>query len=539
MECRLRTFILFILFTGYHAIKGQSIFVGDDILELSLRSYQIQGDSIPNYSFLLRPLYSNKNEGEWIIVENDSVKFKNSILDKSWIEFSLLNPSVNTEFNSKFPFGWNNGALIRSKGFQQLLGAGFYGRLGPLKVQFYPEMVWAQNLQFEDSTSGFENSINNKDYLTKWWTNVQLPLNFGNGFYQHLYPGQSFAYLEVQGTAVGVSTENIWWGPGIVNSLMMSNNSPGFLHLTMKSTRPLKSPIGNFEYQVIVGKLDPLDEIRAGDWQYLSGLMVVYSPKWISGLSLGFSRTFQQYWSSVKKNKEYLPVLNQFLKNNRETNVDLSVGDQYLSINGRWFFTKTKSELYFEYGRNDASWNFRDFAQSPTHSRAYTFGFSQELTVGNRPILIRFEDNHLERSGTAFIRAEPPWYMHQSTDQGYTYRGEAIGAGIGPGSNSQTFMVELRDGFDSKGVVLQRIVRDQDFFGSTTFSTNEEGRWIDLSLGAYYQQVFKKISINSKIQMVKSHNYQWQYRPNVSGLNEREPLVRYNLFISADFKYHF
>ncbi|MFK5143427.1 capsule assembly Wzi family protein, partial [Klebsiella pneumoniae] len=54
---------------------------------------------------------------------------------------------------------------------------------------------------------------------------------------------------------MGISSENLWWGPGIYNSLLMSNNAPGFWHLTFNSRKPLKTPIGDFEWQLIGGKL--------------------------------------------------------------------------------------------------------------------------------------------------------------------------------------------------------------------------------------------------------------------------------------------
>ncbi|MFX6027764.1 hypothetical protein ABTE84_20660, partial [Acinetobacter baumannii] len=36
---------------------------------------------------------------------------------------------------------------------------------------------------------------------------------------------------------------------------LMSNNAPGFWHLTFNSRKPLKTPIGDFEWQLIGGKL--------------------------------------------------------------------------------------------------------------------------------------------------------------------------------------------------------------------------------------------------------------------------------------------
>ena len=36
---------------------------------------------------------------------------------------------------------------------------------------------------------------------------------------------------------------------------MMSNHAAGFKHLTFNSIRPLKTFLGNFEFQLITGKL--------------------------------------------------------------------------------------------------------------------------------------------------------------------------------------------------------------------------------------------------------------------------------------------
>ncbi|WP_163277304.1 capsule assembly Wzi family protein, partial [Enterobacter hormaechei] len=72
---------------------------------------------------------------------------------------------------------------------------------------------------------------------------------------QRIRAGQSSFRLNYKVLSVGISSENLWWGPGIYNSLLMSNNAPGFWHLTFNSRKPLKTPIGDFEWQLIGGKL--------------------------------------------------------------------------------------------------------------------------------------------------------------------------------------------------------------------------------------------------------------------------------------------
>src|SRR5690606_8227007 len=122
---------------------------------------------------------------------------------------------------------------------------------------------------------------------------------------------------------MGAATENIWWGPGQFNALTFSNNAQGFPHLTLNTTKPAKTFIGNFETQLIIGQLknsgyDPSQfptlnaeyfKPFSGEWRYLNALMLSYNPKWIPGLFVGFTRTFQQYRGTMGDGVlDYLPV---------------------------------------------------------------------------------------------------------------------------------------------------------------------------------------------------------------------------------------
>ena len=48
----------------------------------------------------------------------------------------------------------------------------------------------------------------------------------------------------------------IYGGPSIRNSIMMSNQARGFKHISLNSTRPLKSLIGWIEFQLVSGRLE-------------------------------------------------------------------------------------------------------------------------------------------------------------------------------------------------------------------------------------------------------------------------------------------
>ena len=64
----------------------------------------------------------------------------------------------------------------------------------------------------------------------------------------------------------GISNENLWWGPGIYNSLILTNNAPGFLHFTINTHKPISNKFGNFEWQIIGGNLSNsnIDVLNSG-----------------------------------------------------------------------------------------------------------------------------------------------------------------------------------------------------------------------------------------------------------------------------------
>ena len=88
------------------------------------------------------------------------------------------------------------------------------------------------------------------------WNYIDMPERFGENAYKKSLFGQSSIRLNYSGLSLGLSSENIWWGPSIRNSIMMSNQAQGFNHITFNTTRPLKTFIGNFEWQVVTGRLE-------------------------------------------------------------------------------------------------------------------------------------------------------------------------------------------------------------------------------------------------------------------------------------------
>src|SRR5690606_6962306 len=134
-------------------------------------------------------------------------------------------------------------------------------------------------------------------------------------------------------------------------------NAQGFPHLTLNTTKPAKTFIGNFETQLIIGQLknsgyDPSQfptlnaeyfKPFSGEWRYLNALMLSYNPKWIPGLFVGFTRTFQQYRGTKGDGiLDYLPVLLGVTKDAYGFDRDADGQDQQISVFGRYIIPMSK-----------------------------------------------------------------------------------------------------------------------------------------------------------------------------------------------------
>ena len=59
-----------------------------------------------------------------------------------------------------------------------------------------------------------------------------------------MQPGQSSISAVIGPIEVGWSTEAEWWGPGIRNALVMSNNAAGIPKYFLGTPRPIRTPAG-------------------------------------------------------------------------------------------------------------------------------------------------------------------------------------------------------------------------------------------------------------------------------------------------------
>lgn len=272
----------------------------------------------------------------------------------------------------------------------------------------------------------------------------------------------------------------------------------------------------------------------SGDHKYLNALTITYQPKWVPGLFFGFARTYQQYSAKMGDTfSDYFPVFEPFQKTVYGFDRDAEGRDQQFTFFGRWIIPKAKAEVYFEYGRRDHAYDWREAILNPEHARAYLMGFKKlwsTSTIG-RNFQVRGEILHQQESINRIIRyaglgGAYTWHTHGQA-RGFTNYGEALGTGPGVGSNVQTFEIAIVEGLNKKGIVLERLSNHQDTYYNA-FGNYNSGvdPWIDFSLGLLWDHQVGNLIVSTRSQVTHALNYQWQTAPSIS----KEFNTGYNLW---------
>jgi hypothetical protein len=543
-------------------VQAQSIPVGSTALEDYYRRQQLLGKTDSAASFTARPLFpvNNKNVFYPDSTEKEFNKHdpSTSWRDKSGFNGYLLPLSLQTQTNSNHPYGWNDGAMIPAKGLQTMFSAGIYAQYGILTIQLRPEFVTAANKSF-DNLNVKQNSTLDARYYDVY-NNIDLPVQFGTGSYTKIYWGQSSIRLNYKSLSVGVSTENLWWGPGIRNSLLMSNSAPGFKHFTFNTTTPIQTAIGSFEGQFIIGRLEnsgyppitpgrtyfnnPLYIAKPTDWRYLSGFVVSWQPKWVPGFFLGMTRSAQSYSKDLGGFGSYLPFFSPFKAVSGDEAINQR--DTRSSLFTRWVWPEEQAEIYFEYGIDNNTNTVRNSLLQPNDGRAYIVGIRKMLPFnakGDEHIMISIEATQLGETNTDKVLGLTEWYVNPYIRQGYTNRGESLGAGIGPGANLQTLDISWVKGLKRIGLQLERYLHNDDFYYYTFNDTQDWRRhWVDLSAALNGEWNYKKFIFNAKLMGVYSLNYQWYLDPSLERVGAPYYVpgqTKFNLQAQAGLTYRF
>lgn len=384
---------------------------------------------------------------------------------------------LTTVYNSTLPFSLNDGPLWAGRGWSQILQAGFGARWGRVRLVLAPALVSTQNRAYAMPADSVQlpRPPGRSDYSTPWHVgaySIDLPLRFGGGSYTRLDPGQSTLAADFGSVSVGVSTANEWWGPGIRNAIVLSNNAPGiwrtFAQFRSKSVTARWILGGLFESPYF-------DSTATNDHRSFNAFAITWTPHPAPNLTVGAARAVYAplgSWSDLWR---------------RSFDVVRGNGDhtrnQVFSLFGRWVFPADGFAVHAEWARNQLPGSLRELLVSPNHTQGYTLGLEWARPLGDAGAAFRMqaELSDLEKSPAYRNLHEETWYTGDGAAQGYTQRGQVIGAAIGPGASSQWLGGDYLAPRWRAGMFLGRIRWDDDALYLFPSTTNKQ-RLHDVSL---------------------------------------------------------
>lgn len=374
--------------------------------------------------------------------------------------YSVLRPVSQLVINSAMPLSMNDGPLWAGQGVNSITTAGVRFSAGPLRVVLAPQFVLSANSDWNvrDTTLWWSPDPApgrvGRDYTLSWYQgrfSIDLPLRFGNGARAFLDPGQSSIYVNPGPIELGAATENNWWGPGIRNALVLSNNAPGFLHLFVRSAAPWRTAVGSFEWRWLAGALEEseyFDTNPDNDTRSLAALAVVLQPRFSANLTVGATRSVManaaghgaalgRWFDVFRRTGRSEPALTW------DDTTTTGGREHIIALFARYVMPGAGAEVYGEWGRTALA-SGRDLLIAPNHTQGYTLGmqWSRPLRSEESRLQVQAEVTTVEQGATFRDRPVGTWYASRRVVQGYTHRGEMLGAAIGPGSSAQWLAVD-------------------------------------------------------------------------------------------------
>lgn len=531
MRISIFNFLLAVLFLIHFEAAAQT--VTDASQQLYNRRQQIAGSFNNSFGFTQRYLLNGQTNFDTTIQNfsfGDIIKHRHSAknsLNTPTAILRLLPFSKWDVYNTHHPITINDAEMIPSAGYQTIISTGLYYQSGHITIQCKPAFVFTENKPYETFYTE-HNAVHWRDYY-QWINRIDMPERFGTKQINRIAPGQSFVKYNFKNSSIGVSTENRWWGPGYYQSLLLSNNAPGFLHAAYESIKPLKTFFGSIEWQAITGVLEnshiePLEPRRVyfGSNLYIpkpdkqrmfTGLTVSIQPKFLDGLFVGFAKTAYMYTDEAKSPLDYLPIFGMYGINT--TQLEKNKRKQMMgSLFVRYLMQKEHAEFYAEFGRNDQTLNPLFLFTNTTTPTAFVAGFRKLFPQKSGANLeFGLELTQLSFNNTDLIFNVESWYLGDSVKQGYTNRGKVIGSGLGPGGNSQLLEIAYNKGINRVALIIERRIHNNDFF-YYTFERIKDWRrhWVDAIATLKVDHHYKNFLFGGSFTVMRSNNYQWWYK---------------------------
>lgn len=394
-------------------------------------------------------------------------------IDRS-VKLKLYGPEWFNSYNTKAPYGQNDGALWQGKGYNTSLTAGARLEAFGFEATFKPQVSWSQNREFD-----YMPGVYGSEYSYFWKGNIDLVQRYGDSSFWTFDWGDTEIRYSWNNFTVGFGFQSPWLGPAFLNPMLGSNNAGTYpkFDIGLRKTKVYMPYtdwyLGEIEGRAWLGYLtesDYFDNDSTNNHRQLTGFSVAYSPSILPEFTISINKISLARWD--EKSAKYL---NPLYDSNE-------VEDQKASFGADLLFPAVGFEVYGELGVDD--YNARGFA-NPFHTAIYTVGAKKELSFFRRfqkfnirPEII-FEWSNFEMSQDFQLQWNyMGYYSHSLIAQGYTQRGQILGAGSGYFGNSQ--YIALRTHFSKGNVTLFLHYNRPDTNYLNNFGVNTKDKdWLD------------------------------------------------------------
>lgn len=405
------------------------------------------------------------------------------------IKLKIYGPEWYNSYNTAAPYGQNDGALWQGKGYNTSLSAGARLEAFGFELTLKPQVTFSQNLEFEytrpNSAYNAENFIEKASVYGYYGIHyVDAPQRFGDKAFWTFDWGDTELRWTWHTFTMGFGTQSIWLGPAKINPIMHSNNAATYpkLDIGLRKTK-LYMPyfgwhLGDIETRGWWGKLtesDYFDNNKSNDLNLIVGLSVAYSfPGILKGFSIGINRTMLSKWNDLSA----YSLFNIFIPGfDNLTSGGSDESDQRFSITADYIIPTAGIEIYFEWARNDFSPSLDYIIRYPFHTQGWTAGVQKNFKVNKyNSLQILLECTNLECSADydRLISWCSTFYAHHIIKQGYTNKGQWLGAGIGTGGNSQYLGAKWINKRGYLNLFIQRRNADLDYTMYIDVKNNKE-----------------------------------------------------------------
>lgn len=429
------------------------------------------------------------------------------------IGMRYIRPTLRVAWNSDLPWGGNDGDLWAGRGASASVTTGLAinrdWRGYPVELVVAPTIAHSQNRPFfvlpgrAPGISTFSSPWHIPPY------SADLPLRFGDLPVTTIGLGQSSLTVTASRVAFGVSSTNEWWGPAIRNTLLLSNNAAGVPRLFAHTARPVRSRFGEFEGRAFIGALSEspyFDEAPHNDVRALNGLLVTFRPNIDPGLTIGLSRLVA---STVPSWIGTLPHFADVLVRYEPLRLvaDSQSTDQLISLFARWVFPKSGFETYIEWARTEIPRSVREFLEVPQSTQGYTLGLQWANPTRSVGFLrLQGEATYLEQTQVIANRPPVDFYTGRAAPQGFTQRGQLLGAPVGPGGSSQFIAVDWIAPAWQLGAFVNRTRIENDAL-YREFPARDTQHDVNLQAGARGGARYRTVDVLGELAIGKRYNY--------------------------------